>query len=224
VEAIRKKADAEIQALRSKLLEALQTLQETYTKAGKLDEAVAIRGHIRQLKADAEKAQNLLVNGSFEEGPPTPNDGVHTLPGPLEPTCMKGWRIIREQSGPIDYTYWQAADGKISLGLWWRPPAERGGISQTFKTKKGQKYRVTFWMAGDPHGGPRERKLQVSAAGSSAEFVFDMSGKNRYKLGWERKSWVFTAVADQSTLEFSGLTQGPYPAAIDDVVVVAVNE
>jgi choice-of-anchor C domain-containing protein len=223
-EAIQKKADAEIQAQRDKLLAELQALLEAYTKAGRLDEAVAIRDRIRRFQAVADKAHNLLVNGSFEEGPPTPNDGVHNLQSPLEPTCIKGWRIIRDGSGPVDYTYWQAADGKISLGLWWKPPTERGGISQTFKTKKGQKYRVTFWMAGDPHGGPRERKLQVSAAGSSAEFVFDMSGKNRYNLGWQYKAWAFTAVADRSTLEFSGLTQGDYPAAIDDVVAVAVKE
>jgi RNA polymerase sigma factor (sigma-70 family) len=223
-EAIRKKADAEMQVLRDKLLADLRAMLEASTQAGKLDEAVAIRERIRQLQAVTDKARNLLVNGSFEEGPPTPNDGVHNLQAPLEPTCIKGWRIIRDGSGPVDHTYWQAADGKISLGLWWKPPAERGGISQTFKTKKGQKYRVTFWMAGDPHGGPGERKLQVSAAGSSAEFVFDMSGKNRYNLGWQCKSWVFTAVADRSTLEFSGLTQGDYPAAIDDVVVVAVKE
>jgi RNA polymerase sigma-70 factor (ECF subfamily) len=234
-EAIQKKADAEIESLQDKLIPELEALQETYTKAGKLDEAVAIRERLRPFKASRERAHqrllhardkthNLLVNGSFEVGPSTPNDGVHNLQPPFEPTCIKGWRITRDGSGPVDYTYWQAADGKISLGLWWKPPAEQGGISQTFKTKKGQKYRVTFWMAGDPHGGPRERKLQVSAVGSRAEFVFDMSGKNRYNLGWQRKSWTFTATADQSTLEFSGLTQGDYPAAIDDVIVVAVNE
>jgi WD40 repeat protein len=51
-EAIQKKADVDIKARRGKLIEDLQALQEGYTKAGKLDEAVAIRERIRQLKAD----------------------------------------------------------------------------------------------------------------------------------------------------------------------------
>jgi hypothetical protein len=48
-EAIQKKADAEIMARRDKLIADLQTLQESYTKAGKLDEAVTIRDRIRSL-------------------------------------------------------------------------------------------------------------------------------------------------------------------------------
>src|SRR5262249_39923672 len=87
-EAIRTKADAEIQARRKKLLEDLQALQEACTEAGKLTEAAAIGDRLRQLQADGERAQallaaakqrsqNLLVNGSFEEGPDTPHDGVH---------------------------------------------------------------------------------------------------------------------------------------------------
>ena len=63
---------------------------DAYTKAGRVDEAVAIRDRMCPFKAAREraherllhardKAHNLLVNGSFEEGPPTPNDGVHNL-------------------------------------------------------------------------------------------------------------------------------------------------
>jgi hypothetical protein len=61
VEAIQKKADAEVQAQRDKLIADLRELQETYTKAGKLDEAVAIRDRIKQIKTAGEKAQDLRV-------------------------------------------------------------------------------------------------------------------------------------------------------------------
>jgi WD40 repeat protein len=52
VEAIRKKADADIKARQDRLLQELQALQDSYTRAAKLDEAVAIRDRIRQLRAE----------------------------------------------------------------------------------------------------------------------------------------------------------------------------
>jgi RNA polymerase sigma factor (sigma-70 family) len=221
VEAIRKKADTEIQTRRDKLLADLQALQNRYTRAGKLDEAVAIRKRIRELKAASEKAHNRLVNGSFEEGPPTPNDGVHNMRDLAKgSTAIKGWVVTRPVAIPIDSAYWRPADGKRSLTV----NRMGGAISQSFKTKKGQKYCVSFWLAGDPHGGPKNRQLQISAAGKSAKFVFDMTGKNRVDMGWVRKSWEFTAESTKTTLEFSCLTEGIFGVALDDVVVVAVNE
>jgi choice-of-anchor C domain-containing protein len=206
-------------------------LQDAYTKAGKLDEAVAIRDRIRGLKLAREKAQsqltaakerakNLLVNGSFEDGPETPMDGVHVLRFEQGSTAMKGWVVTRSCIPRVDHTYWKAADGKISVGFTPNP----GAIAQSFKTKKGQRYRVSFSLAGDPGGGPRERKLAVNAAGKSAEFAFDMTGKTRTEMGWLRKSWEFTADADHTTLEFVGLTEGDNGPALDDVVVVPVKE
>lgn len=48
--AIRQKAEQEIQTRRQTLITALQALQDSYTREAKLDEAVAIRDVIRQLK------------------------------------------------------------------------------------------------------------------------------------------------------------------------------
>ena len=51
--AIQKKADAEIQAKKEKLIKELKALQDAYCKDGKLDEAVAIRDKIRLLRRGA---------------------------------------------------------------------------------------------------------------------------------------------------------------------------
>src|SRR5204863_1141720 len=48
---VRKEMEAKLQEQRAALVKELQTLQDSYTKAGKLDEAVAIRDRIRQLQA-----------------------------------------------------------------------------------------------------------------------------------------------------------------------------
>ena len=53
---IRQKAEQEIQAKRQALIQSLQTLQDSYTRDARLDEAVAIRDTIRQLKASGLKA------------------------------------------------------------------------------------------------------------------------------------------------------------------------
>lgn len=47
--AIRKKAEQEIQTRREALIQSLKQLQDKYTRDAKLDEAVAIRDHIREL-------------------------------------------------------------------------------------------------------------------------------------------------------------------------------
>jgi choice-of-anchor C domain-containing protein len=235
-EAIQKKADAEIQALKDKLIPDLEALLATYTKAGKLDEAVAIRERLRPLVAARDrarqrllhardKAHNLLVNGSFEEGPTVPDDGVHNFP--IEPgsTVFKGWLFKHGGGGPIHTARLPAADGKISWGLAWHPGTERpGAVSQAFKTKKGQTYRVSFWMSASVLGPPARKEIQISAAGKSTNFAFDTTGKTRADIGWVRKSWEFTAEDDQTTLEFTALTRTWDGALIDDVIVVAVNE
>lgn len=55
--AIRQRAEQEIQAKQQTLIAALQALQDAYTRDAKLDEAVAIRNTIRQMKVSHLKVQ-----------------------------------------------------------------------------------------------------------------------------------------------------------------------
>ena len=220
-EAIRKKADAEINARHEKLIADLENLKKEHTKSGDLDAALAIRERIRQLEEYGERARNLLVNGSFEEGPEIPKGGTSII---LEngSTALPGWVVTLGDIEVVDSSYWKTADGKRSLDLNGSVP---GAISQTFKTRKGQKYRVTFALAGStPDVEPKEKKFQISAAGKTTEFTFDTTGKTRNDMGWLSKAWEFTAEADKTTLEFVSLTEGDVGPALDDVVVVAIRE
>jgi len=169
--------------------------------------------------ADEKKSDNLIVNGSFEMGP----EAGEFKPLDKDSTEIKGWTVTRAQ---IDYigTYWQHAKGEHSLDLHGSPGI--GGIAQTFKTKKGQKYRVTFALAGNPEGAVAKKKLGVKAAGKQAEFEFDTTGKTKADMGWVKKTWDFTADADETTLEFFSLMTedeacGP---CLDDVSVVEIKE
>jgi choice-of-anchor C domain-containing protein len=166
-----------------------------------------------------EKKVNLLVNGSFEEGPDIAGTFVSLNEGS---TAMKGWVVTRGQIDVVS-THWPAADGKRSLDLHGSPGL--GGVKQTFPTTKGQRYRVTFSFAGNPEGAVAEKKMGVSAAGQKEEFTFDTAGKKLDDLGWVTKKWEFKADGKETTLEFYTLMTddvncGP---ALDNVSVLEID-
>jgi hypothetical protein len=91
---------------------------------------------------------------------------------------------------------------------------------------KGQKYRVSFSLAGNCNGEVAEKKLGVKAAGKDEKFSFDTTGKSHTDMGWTTQLWDFTAIDKETTLEFYTLMDqdpncGP---ALDNVSVVPVDE
>jgi choice-of-anchor C domain-containing protein len=169
--------------------------------------------------ASAAVGPELLTNGSFEEGPEPDPLGPGFTPMEAGSSLIPGWTVTR---GSVDYIgpYWQHADGKRSIDLNGNEP---GAIAQTFRTKPGKKYRVTFSMSGNFCGGgePQVKRMVVSAAGSKDEFVFDTTGRNYEDMGWATHSWEFTATAVETTLEFVSTTELPVACgpALDKVSV-----
>jgi choice-of-anchor C domain-containing protein len=175
----------------------------------------------------AAKAASLLVNGSFEQGPPA-GSFVNLAGGN---TSITGWVVTGEG---IDYigTLWAASNGTHSLDLDGSvassitPPFDIGGIAQTFATTPGTSYIVTFDMAGNPLNLPIIKPMRVSAAGQQMDFTFDITGKNTSNMGWLTKNWTFTANSPSTTLEFRSLTASPltgWGPALDNVSVTAVE-
>lgn len=156
---------------------------------------------------------NLLINGSFEEGPHP--GGFSTLqPGS---TDIKGWIVTRASIDYIGSTM-PSSHGKRHLDLDGTPGY--GGVQQTFSTTSGQKYRVTFDMAGNPGGPPTTKKMAVQAAGQSAVFSHDAD------LNWASKVWEFTATSPSTTIEFYSLdTEGGYCGPLlDNVSVIPIAD
>jgi len=177
----------------------------------------------------AQQPATLIRNGGFEEAPRTPvflnlRGGSSALPG---------WVVTGEGIDLVGAGYWRSAEGTYAIDLdgsdrsRTTPPYVRGGIAQTFATRTGKRYRVTFDLAGNPNRGPAKKPMRVRAAGDSADFVFDATGKTGQNMGWVAKEWVFTAAADSTTLEFTSLTRSPetgFAAAIDRVAVVLLDD
>lgn len=170
-------------------------------------------------KQAKDKEANLLVNGSFEDGP----DAGQFVWFNAGATDIKGWTVTKGQLSYIG-SYWQHADGKRSLDMHGGPGF--GGIKQSFATKKGQKYRVTFSLAGNPLGTVHEKKLGVRAAGKEEQFVFDTSEKTITDMGWTTQVWDFVATDKETTLEFVTLmTEDPNCGpALDNVIVTEVKD
>ena len=198
----------------------MRVLMATFVAALLLLEAV---GGAQEQKADAEKELNLIVNGSFEEGPDV--EGFLALD--KGSTDLKGWTVTR---GQIDYigTHWMSGDGKRSLDLHGSPGF--GGVKQTFKTTEGKRYRVTFLMAGSPGRQITINALCVRAANKKEVFSFDAADTTHKEMGWVKKSWEFVAVAGETTLEIHSIDgeeedpTGVAGPALDDIRVVGVAD
>lgn len=171
--------------------------------------------------ADDKKAEakNLLVNGSFEDGP----EAGEFVSLDDKDTQIKGWTVV---NGQIDYigTYWTAAEGKRSLDLHGSPGL--GGVKQEFETTKGAKYKVTLMLAVNPDGEGKKKAVKLSAAGKSETFTAEPKDPTKEDMKWEKKTWEFTATDTRTTLEIATAetTDEACGPALDDVTVVEVTK
>jgi choice-of-anchor C domain-containing protein len=142
---------------------------------------------------------------------------------PLDPgsIAIHRWQVTRGQIDSIGDP-WSAAQGQRSLDLHGSPGF--GGIERTFATEKGPRYRVTFALAGSLGSNPPVKRIAVSAAGKSATFSFDSSGRNSDEMRRVEYTWQFEAIASRTVLELRTLeTTDPYAGpALDEVRVDAL--
>ena len=156
---------------------------------------------------------NWISNGSFELGPEL-SGGWATLAD--EDESITGWTVVES----VDYigVHWQAAEGSRSVDL----AAVDGGVEQTFATEPGSRYEVSFGLSANPELGPTWKKIEVSAAGQSAEFDLSASDRTHADMGWTRRVWSFTATDPTTTLRFLSRTNSTAGPVIDDVRVETV--
>ena len=166
---------------------------------------------------------NMVSNGSFELGTYPGSTYIAVFPGG---TDITGWGVT---GGGVDYigVAWQASDGIRSIDLNdWTP----GGIYQAIVTVPGAQYAVVFDLAGNPslesygNPNPKVKLLGVTAGGSSQEYSFDVTGHDIQHMGWEERTFLFTASSSTTILSFTSLNDGPCGPALDNVRVNTVPE
>jgi choice-of-anchor C domain-containing protein len=163
--------------------------------------------------------QNLLSNGSFEQGPAIPS-GASYVTIPAGSSALTGWTVTGQN---VDYIGpgWAVAHGVRAIDL--DGDNALGGVQQGFSTIPGRTYVVSFALAGNPGGPPTIKQLRFSVDGQVHDLTFDSTGRSFPDLGWQRRSFVFVASGSTATVSFVSRSpaRNSYGALIDDVVVVS---
>jgi choice-of-anchor C domain-containing protein len=166
-------------------------------------------------------ADPVLINGSFELGPPIPTNDIDIAAGF---TGIPGWTVF---GGSIDYLGppWNVSEGQRAVDLDGRD-ATFSGIAQTFATSIGEAYIVRFDLSGNPQGGPLIKQARVTVDSFTQDYAFDAEGQTLDALIWQPIEFSFLASSTSATLSFMSLTSTPnsYGALIDNVRVDTVPE
>lgn len=182
----------------------------------------AIQGAVAALLicAASASAQNIVTNGSFETYSGT---GFNSNIG----AGLPGWTIGNHGGVDIVFstgvgpTFWQAADGNVSLSLNY---FSAESVSQTVPTTLGKSYLLSFFMAAEIYGGPPTRTMNVlwnnAIVGSPS---FQYTGQGPTSMGWTQFNFNVTGTGSD-TLSFQSTTSGPYGPALDAVSLVAAPE
>ena len=158
----------------------------------------------------------LFTNGSFEQGAFTGASFDTVFAGS---PAITGWTVGLNSVDWIG-SYWNPQNGNRSIDL---SGNGNGSLSQTFDTTIGQTYNVTFYVAGNPDGGPT---IKTFDRGVNVLFsdTFDNTGFTKQAMGWTPYSFTFEASGLTSTLTFISTTGDAYGAALDNVSVTPVPE
>lgn len=166
-------------------------------------------------------AQNLLLNGSFEQLGFEGTNGYMYVPSGSN--TISNWTPILNwvEYNNLGVGYPDlgvAQDGSYSIDI--APLTYTGGgIKQSFRTTPGTQYDVSFYL-GTVTANSRDGTGSCLVTVGSSVFSFSTTNKNLF-VKWEPKSFVFTASDANSELSFITLDD-PYKhfVLIDNVIVL----
>jgi Protein of unknown function (DUF642)/PEP-CTERM motif len=176
------------------------------------------------LGASLAQAQNLLVNGSFEDGAFV-NQGNQTMSPAAGSTVITGWTVVTDSTAWINAGNpfgLAASDGSRFLDLTnYSAGAPFAGLSQSFATTAGAAYTLSFDLGGSNAWG-RPDALIASAAGTSASFTTGLASATTPNNDWYHESMTFTATGATTTLTLQGSVGFNY-IGLDNVVVALLS-
>jgi choice-of-anchor C domain-containing protein len=144
-------------------------------------------------------SSNLLINGGFDQGPQPASFATYAKGS----RAIPGWVVTM---GTVDIIgpNWRDADGGHNAIDMDGTPGP-GAIAQSFATTRGAKYTVSFALASNPECGMTIKRLLVTAGNAIRRYYFDASHASTAHMGWQSKSFAFTAGGARSTLTFTSL-------------------
>jgi Protein of unknown function (DUF642) len=184
------------------------------------------------------KAQNLILNGSFEFGSFVQNS---IYPGRMSlstgSTAINNWVL---GNAPAGFLWWMQApdynaeDGNFSLDLDSNGNSPFSFAQQTFSTIIGQQYQFTGYFASEFNAGPASTSILIDGSSIGTETtgsgIANGPGPGFNNLIWTSASFNFIASSTSTTLTLLDATTAPggdgayYNPIVDNVSVVAVPE
>jgi len=173
----------------------------------------------------------VLSAGCFAAAPAAAQ-AQHVVNGGFETGTTDSWTQLSNGVDVVDTSFFASHSGTYSLDLNSFAP---GGVSQTLATVAGQRYTLSFWMAGNPDPNHNfcstdgltykaKYQLQVSWNGAVlASPVFDNSSGvyTATHMGWTQHSYTVTASGPTTPLGFDSVAPtGACGPTIDDVSVL----
>jgi choice-of-anchor C domain-containing protein len=121
-------------------------------------------------------------------------------------------------------SYWEATpNGGHTIDL---DGNGAGGISQSVTLADGE-YQLSFYLGGNPDGGPATKDLNVSIDGITVPYSFTNSGQTHGNMGYQLETFDFTITSPTTTtLSFSSTDAAgnPWGPVVGEVSISAIPE
>ena len=179
---------------------------------------------------------NLIVNGSFEEGDYSRNNGswqnVCSLSISCGPaTAITGWSVDGIVNWHNGAQFIPIQDGSRAVDLSNNGicfDGRTGALSQTITTATATTYLLSFYVSAPSNSsgcsGPSYRRLRVIVDGTSMDFTTAASPNTN--ISWYHHQITFTPTSSETTITFaipSDEVNGFWGSVIDNVRVIAFD-
>ena len=176
-----------------------------------VDKALAVAAIAAVSISTSASAENLVINGSFEE--PLVVSPVHAVY--RTGTELTGWLYVGPGNGIVHQDSLYPSFSPVHSGnqaVQLEVPLD--SLSQVLPTTIGTTYELTFFLSAHDQNGSLTRISFGSA-------IFDISASN---LGFAAHSLLYTAVAATTTLSFQHVGSTAMYSYLDTVSVSSVPE
>lgn len=179
--------------------------------------------------AQPASAQNLLANGSFEQGTFV-NSGTGGYPLPVGSTVITGWTVSNAELAWLENGNSYGLEtpfGSYFLDLTgYHDSLPYGGVAQTIATTPGAQYVLSFDIGADQsagtYGGPMSVAASAGSTAGSFTFTAPVGSLGNY---WGEFDLPFTATGASTAITLTGTSSaGGQYLGLDNVSVTAAPE
>ncbi|HXS06738.1 MAG TPA: PEPxxWA-CTERM sorting domain-containing protein [Rhizomicrobium sp.] len=141
--------------------------------------------------------------------------------------------------GGVTNNVWQVLGHSVDVvGNYWSAPVAgggsvdldgemAGGLSQAFTTAAGE-YKLSFYLSGNPDGGPSTKSVAVSVGNVSSQlFTYDVTGANSHSnMDYVLETLIFTSTGGGDILTFlsQDALDNSFGAVIGGISISSVPE